>query len=139
MNRYEEYSGSTEANKVDKYNMTLPTSGRVTIIIESTGWHSWELLDSDYEKIDSKGKTGGARWTYNLTAGTYQLSISQDYNHNLCDYTASVHFDSANETYTYENNMYIDVASCASIPFNKKITGQLAVNDTIDYFKLLIP
>lgn len=57
----------------------------------------------------------------------------------LADYTVSFHFVSANETYTYENNMYTDVASKTAIPFNKKITGQLAVNDNIDYYKLVVP
>ena len=35
--------------------------------------------------------------------------------------------------------MYIDVATQAAIPYSQKIIGQLAVNDTIDYYKLEMP
>lgn len=133
------YSGTTSDGGTNKYYFELPKAGRVTINLTSTHWLGWELLDSDYNKIDNKGKTGTSILVYDLIPGKYEFDIMQDYNHNLANYTVSVHFVSANETYTYENNMYIDVASQAAIPFNKKITGQLAVNDNIDYYKLVVP
>lgn len=133
------YSGTTANGGTNRYYFTLPTAGRVTINLTSTQWLGWELLDSDYKTIANAGKTGTSKLVYDLIPGKYEFDLMQDYNHNVADYTVSVHFVSANETYTYENNMYSDVASQAAIPFNKKITGQLAVNDNIDYYKLVVP
>lgn len=135
------YSGTTSDGETNKYYFELPKAGRVTINLTSTGLLDWELLDSDYNEIDYDyhKDSGTSRLVYDLVPGKYEFDIMEDYYDKNVDYTVSVHFVSANETYTYENNMYTDVASKTAIPFNKKITGQIAVNDNIDYYKLEVP
>ena len=133
------YSGTTSNGGINKYYFELPSAGRITINLNTTSWLGWEFLDSSYSKIDNAGKTGTSRISYDLVSGKYEFDIMKDYNNNSSDYTLSIHFDSANETYTYSNNTYIDVTSQPGIPFSEKITGQLAVNDTMDYYKLVMP
>lgn len=142
----QEYSGITVEGQINKYYFTCPSAGRVTINLNVlNGRVNWSLLDSDYNLLDSskyhstsESASGSNRYVIDLAAGTYEFDTSVSWTAGA-DYTLSFAFASANETYTYSNDLYIDVASQQAIPFFEKITGQFAVNDNIDYYKLVMP
>lgn len=136
-----EYTGTAAGSTKHKYFFTCPTSGRVTISLQTDGARLiWNLLDSSYNEVSSSGwEAGSNRWVFDLEKGTYEFDITTYNDYYVNNYILSARFESAKETYSYENNMYIDVASQASIPFNKKITGQIALNDEKDYYKLVMP
>lgn len=136
------YSGTTE-NGLNKYYFTLPKAGRITISTSTSSKPysvytiSVRLLNANFEEV-AVTKVGGSNYlSCELAAGTYELDVASGWG--VTDYTISVQYTSANETYTYPNNMYIDVANKAAVPFQKKITGHLAINDNIDYYKLVMP
>lgn len=136
-----EYSGTATGSEKHKYYFICPKAGYVTISLRTSGdCLSWELLDSNYNSLAESLWVGGDnRYVYDLAAGTYEFDITTCVEWFVNDYTLSVHFQDADETYTYKNDMYIDVAAKEAIPFGKKITGQIALNDTIDYYRLVIP
>ena len=141
-----------ETNKVDYYLITLPSSGEVTIKVQT----KMKLLDvglyyDDYgdEKIfssriewDSISETGNKSYTYKLAAGQYYFKAQRSsdyygtYNGN---YNFKVTFESSNETivekYTADNNT-IDKASKVSL--NKKYIGYIAENDSRDYYEFTL-
>lgn len=136
-----EYSGTAAGSEKHKYYFTCPKSGRVTISLQTTGARLiWSLLDDNYNELVKSGwEAGSNRYVYDLAAGKYEFDITTYDADYVNDYLLTFHFDGANETYAYSNDMYIDVAEQTAIPFSKKITGQFAVNDKIDYYKLVMP
>lgn len=42
-------------------------------------------------------------------------------------------------TYTYANSMLVDVLDKEAIPFQRKISGYIAMNEDVDYYKLEVP
>lgn len=140
-----DYSATVEKGVVNKYYFTCTKAGRVTINLDVTdGRACWALYDSDLELLRSAANystsscaVGSNRYVIDLEPGRYELDIWESWP--PLAYTVNVQFTSANETYSYENDMYIDVADKAAIPFKKKITGQFAVNDEVDYYKLVVP
>lgn len=132
------YSGTARDGEVNKYYFTLPKSGKITISTISSGNGIWvDLLDANFENLGSYRERGSGYASYELAAGTYELDIVPSWEDE--DYTILIQYTSANETYTYPNNMYIDVANKAAVPFQKKITGHFAINDELDYYKLVMP
>lgn len=129
----------------DIYKITLPTSGCVTFnfCINNVNNVYFDLMYGSGSNIDSllmNRDTRDYKYSYNLTAGTYFIKFSAyNWGYKGGNYTFSASFASANETYTYENNYINDVKSLSAIPFNKKINGQLAINDDCDYYKINVP
>lgn len=129
----------------DIFKFTLPSSGCVTFNFNLNNIEN-VYFDLMYENgystshIHMDGDTRDYRYSYNLTAGTYYIKFSKyEYGYIGGNYTFSASFTSANETFTYPNNYINDIKALSAIPINKKINGQIAVNDDCDYYKVNVP
>lgn len=142
------YSGTISAtNAVDYYGFTLTSSGRVTLnasagirylyyyIYDSAGnevwykscsWDSTTSLISTSENID-------------LTSGTYYFVAKKNSSY-TGNYSFSLSHVSSNESFaetgTGTNNL---MSAASAIAVNRTYNGQIALNDTVDFYKFTLP
>lgn len=139
-----------EYGSPDYYNFYLPSAGRVKFTITSyIECYSLAIYDSNGELIlededNYWNEDAGMKINhhiYDLTAGTYRLKIvASSYNSNTAyhsgKYQLNSSFTSANETFSEPSNSF---AQAKSIGLGATITGQLAENDRLDYYKIYLP
>lgn len=135
------YTGQIDSdNTSDEYTMVLQKSGRVSFIINVTDALDLKIYDTDGNKLDPYFHFGSGEESasINLKQGKYVLKICR-YAYCNTTYTFTTTFKSANETFSYKNDVLSDVSSKAAIPFRTKINCQLAMNENCDYYKINIP
>lgn len=131
---------------VDFIKFTLPSSGRVNLILSGS-----ESFDADIYNYDASyihgfyapynsnlGKAYDDRDVVALTAGTYYLKVSGSSNEN---YSIRMNFTSANESFYESNTAGNDIIGNAN-PINLGIvyTGLLGyANDKVDFYSFTVP
>ena len=134
-----DYTGQLAINDTnDYYKFVITESGRINLKVTTTMEYTWyELYNASEVKVWGDDYTKGVDAYLHLTAGTYYLRVAKNYNYG--NYTFKVNFESAKESFEENestgNNSY-EYAS--SIAFGTDYTGQLAINDTDDYYKFVI-
>ena len=143
------YKGQIADNDpINYYKFTLSSSGKVnlklTASIKQSGYY---LYDAEYNEIwsedclywDSSSKKGNLNVNLYLTSGTYYLSVKKWYN---CSgfYYFSTAFTSAGESFKETlNNKHDNFDAANKISVNKKYIGQIADNDSSNYYKFTVP
>ena len=132
-----EVYGSMNDDDIDYFKFTLPSSGQIklTMYTDFTFW----LYVYDSGENQLKGWTwedsGEHRYTFNLTKGTYYLRLTG----RTGNYNFYYSFTSANETFPESgwgtNNM---IGKANAIKTDVLYRGQFALNDSIDYYKLVM-
>lgn len=146
------YKGMLGQNDTkDFYKFTLPSSGRIKFSASFSDIRCvyWKIYDESGEELYSKNPLWNettrnivVNEDLDLIGGTYYLSISCD---DACEdrygsYSFSMPFISANETYVennWESNNTIDTA--APLEIGKTYQGQLAINDSRDFYVFNVP
>ncbi|MBE6693656.1 MAG: hypothetical protein E7589_02690 [Ruminococcaceae bacterium] len=134
-----EYKGQLAINDTnDYYKFVITESGRINLKVTTTMEYTWyELYNASEVKVWGDDYTKGVDAYLHLTAGTYYIRVAKNYNYG--NYSFKVNFESAKESFTENetttNNSY-EYAS--SIAFGTDYRGQLAINDTNDYYKFVI-
>ena len=147
------YSGRiTSANTKDFYKITLNNSGRLTINIDSNieqvicyfydadGNRLW-YTDKEWNSVSEQNNF--SVWS-DITSGTYYIAVTGEgwYSWDKLStgsYTLRLGFTSAGETFKEpqggnNNNM----ASATKISTGKTYKGQIADNDTTDFYKITL-
>lgn len=140
----------------DYYKFTLPSSGIVTLkgmsdieeLHYSVRNENGEVVWGDKSALwNVSSKTAAYDWNFRLTKGTYYILLknryqdsidhtNKDYGRDKGTYRFTLYFRSAGESFTetgYGTNNSIMTAD--SIQVNKGYKGQIAENDTADYFR----
>lgn len=138
------YGNITESTDRNFYKITLPSSGEVSLTVDTNiECTNLYLYNSKYENIWERAgyNIGGLEWDTNtmkahgeysldLIKGTYYLCVGK------AGKTGSFHFQmkfvSANESYAEPNDT---LSEATAITYGKKTYGQLAINDTKDFYK----
>ena len=141
------YTGNiTSSDNLDYYKFTLSTSGKVTIPVTQYIYkYSFYLYDADkntmlsstYNTKESQSAATDSRtFEADLLSGTYYLFF-EGCSKETGKYTFSVKFTSANESFKESktsNNDSKDLAN--AIEFATEYKGQMATNETYDYYKI---
>ncbi len=139
---------TTEISEV--YKIKVKKSGRFYVVVGSVQKAQFWLLDPDNKQLaataynsavgDSKTilKTDLVPGTYYLQINTMQTGGRNSGYYNGV-YTFTPKFKASGETYTYENNSIASVKGKTALTLCKTVKGQLALNDSDDYFKIFIP
>lgn len=131
------YGSISDNNDIDYFKFTLPSSGQVkfTVYTDFTFW--LYLYDSGENKLASQTweYAGEYRYTYYLTKGTYYIRLSG----NTGNYNFYYSFTSSNETFPETGNGTNNMVSKANtIKTDTLYRGMFAINDDIDYYKLVM-
>ena len=148
-----QYTGELKAGSLEtEYKIVLPSSGKLTVKGQTKVDVILSLDDSEKrpllivepiaeKEIKASGRDYSVSW--DLAKGTYYLRYSRTASSKSSlsagSFNLTASFESANETYTYDNNYVSDLSKRDAVPFNKKISGQLALNDKTDMFKVELP
>lgn len=135
------YTGTiSQESKYEWYKFTLPSSGRIDLkVMTSMGRTSYYLYNETQTRIWGDYYSNGVDRQIYLVGGTYYLCVSKSDSYG--DFSFTLDFSSADESFPEkvgeENNNSINSAS--EIEFGKEYKGQLANNDTEDYYKIVLP
>ena len=143
------YTGAlSDNNDVDFYEVTLNEAGLFSIKgIFRTNKIRLRLYDAFGEKlygdwwgIDSLSQRGTFEHSWNLTKGTYYISVDRDGYNTTGVYSFTLTHKSANESFVEDqggSNNNSDDAN--QIALNKTYKGQIALNDEEDWYKFTVP
>lgn len=143
------YTGAlSDNNDVDFYEVTLNEAGLFSIKgIFRTNRIRLRLYDAFGEKlygdwwgIDSLSQRGTFEHSWNLTKGTYYISVDRDGSNTTGVYSFTLAHKSANESFAEDqggSNNSVDDAD--EISLNKVYKAQLALNDSADWYKFMLP
>ncbi len=135
---------------VYEYSLTLPKSGTLKIDVTSTvedsvGYMIYGngLNSSVYAgegKSPSAGylRKGDISLEYKLAAGEYTFELKGEYS-KAGDISFTTSFETAEETYTGDNNSVNAVRNSDALTFKKTVYGHMALNDTEDWYKIELP
>ncbi len=143
------YSGSLDSYQESEYwTFTIPTSGRVTMYIETAASAvSIYTLQADGSSAGGHvNATGGSSsnmssvsQSKDLVSGQYYYRVYLCTGSSTGSYRIKYSFTSANESIkesqTSNNNT---AAKASSISLNTTYNGQIAENDSIDYYKFTV-
>ncbi len=120
-----------------EYTMVLPSSGTLELNIhnENTQLFNFSISNDSVSKSEYLDN-GDHQYSYDLAAGEYTIKLDA---YNSGTFRMSTSFTSANETYANVNNEVSDIKEGAALPFNKTVTGFIALNDSADCFKIELP
>ncbi len=142
-----EYKGLiAENDDLDYYKFTIPSSGRITnnaigkmdrihyLIYDTSG----KKLYDRYFYDDSVTGQSSVSENIDLTKGTYYFAVES--NAYTGEYSFTLKFTSANESFTETGNGSDNtMATARNISLGQTYNGQIAVNDTVDYYKFTVP
>ena len=135
----------SETNKKNYYKFTIPSSGRVTnTAIAHAGGINYFIYDSAGNEVyhgdpgwNSTTGQSSVDDTIDLTKGTYYFAVIYSWMDG--SYSFNLSFGSANESFTETNGgTNNSMARANGISLNTSYKGQIAGNDTIDYYKFTI-
>ena len=140
----------TETVSARVYKFSLPSAGRLGIDITSyMRYYTIEIFDESGSRIwntDNNAWNGNLKYRQDsykmdLVAGIYYIKVTgariqnsiwtDDYS--TGNYTFSLSFQTANETFAEPNN---DFSTANSIYIGQTVNGQIAINDSSDLYKL---
>ena len=143
------YTGAlSDNNDADFYKVTLNEAGAFSIRgIFRTPYIRWRLYDDLGTELDgrvwrSDGLTqrGACEYSWNLTRGTYYISIDRYRDGGTGTYSFTLGLKSANETSPEEQSGSNNTSDDADeILLNKTYRGQIAFNDLVDWYKFNVP
>ena len=143
------YTGAlSDNNDADFYKVTLNEAGAFSIRgIFKTPYIRWRLyddlgteLDGRYWRIDGLTQRGACEYSWNLTRGTYYISIDRYGEGGTGTYSFTLGLKSANETIPEEQGGSNNTSDDADeILLNKTYRGQIAFNDLVDWYKFNVP
>ncbi len=120
------------------YNVKLTESGRLHIWGEDENSAGrYDLYDNSGNNIGVSGlmsQDGYEAW-YDLEAGDYCLVFSGDSER----FSFTLDCKKSGETYTDFNNTIAAAEKLNPVPYDKNIKGQIAYNDSKDYFRIEVP
>ena len=143
------YTGAlSDNNDADFYKVTLNEAGAFSIRgIFRTPHIRWRLYDDLGTKLDGRDwridgltQRGACEYSWNLTRGTYYISIDRCGDGGTGTYSFTLGHKSANESFVEDqggSNNNSDDAN--QIALNKTYKGQLALNDEEDWYKFTVP
>ncbi len=148
------YSGSLTSSVTSRlYKFTINSSGRVTLAATATiSTMKYNLYDSSGESLwyeychtNSSGQSSISKYL-DLTKGSYYLGLESGYSDSIIyptgSYSFKLTFASAGESFvetgTGNNNTIAAAAQKTGISFGTTYKGQLALNDTKDFYKFTI-
>lgn len=135
------YSGTiSEESRDDFYKFTLTKSGSVNIKVTTAMGYTWyKLRNAQGEELWGNNYSKGIEQTLHLTAGDYYFSVSR--NSDYGNYTLTVNYKAVEESFAEgldgANNNSFEAANL--LTFGTEYQGQLAVNDTADFYKFVMP
>jgi len=136
-----------ESDRADFYRVVLSSSGCLTVDLSAyMEYIDFLVYDADGNNIygnhpywNSNSQKITAKYSFDLTKGTYYISASV-YANRYGDYELKTAFESAGESFTEtgsgtNNNM----VKASGIKLSTEYKGQLAMNDSADFYKLTLP
>lgn len=138
----------TDNNKVDFYTFTLPSSGRLSLYAPAKfRYVEYDLYDVfgnqvDYWEPTWNSTTGEAltNTSIDLVAGVYYFSVKCNYGNYTGSYSLRFSFKSANESFAESlNRRNNSVETADTVAFGRTYNGQIAWNDTKDFYKITLP
>lgn len=143
------YTGAlSDNNDADFYKVTLNEAGAFSIRgIFRTPHIRWRLYDDLGTKLDGRDwridgltQRGACEYSWNLTRGTYYISIDRCGAGGTGTYSFTLGLKSANETIPEEQSGSNNTSDDADeILLNKTYRGQIAFNDLVDWYKFNVP
>lgn len=143
------YTGAlSDNNDADFYKVTLNEAGAFSIRgIFRTPHIRWRLYDDLGTKLDGRDwridgltQRGACEYSWNLTRGTYYISIDRCGDGGTGTYSFTLGLKSANETIPEEQGGSNNTSDDADeILLNKTYRGQIAFNDLVDWYKFNVP
>ena len=133
------YSGElTESSKTDYYKFTIDESGMINVKVTTTmGRTYYRIYNSDNVEVWGERISNGADVNVYLTSGTYYFYV-QVYD-NYGAYNFKLSYTSASESKKESvNNTLNSIATAPEIEVNTDYKGQLAHNDSADYYKFTL-
>lgn len=137
------YSGNiSSSDKADFYKITLNKSSKINVTFSGEAQYVYVyLFDANGVQLErnnpSKSSSGIIYFSkdYDLVSGVYYVKFERDgYD---CSYTCSFGATSANETFPESLSKKDDTMQTANvISPNVSYVGQLAVNDSADFYKI---
>lgn len=129
----------------DYYPINISTTGKLTINMQSFGYLSFDIMDSDYETLKTfssyNGSSGNpenfSEWYY-LKKGTYYVRVRENYYEEGASgsYRVKASFESANSNEKEPNDTYLQAQSVSN---GSTITGTITYNnDQYDYYKIKV-
>ncbi len=143
-----EYVGQIATNdKIDYYKFNLEESGRITFPfmsdIEETRIKIVQVDNDDalynkYYSIDSSTEMINKNDYIDLTAGDYYFIVEM-YSNNTGTYKFKLDYTSSEESFAETGNGVNNTTLTASeVELNTSYIGQIASNDSIDYYKVTL-
>ena len=133
----------------DYFRLVLPSSGRIKFnilsyiqnyvvdIYDSNGEVVWDSYSNSW---NSNTKSSNKNHFIDLTKGTYYIVFSAyDYGFSQYytgNYNFTIYFTASQETYAEPNN---SMGQAKGVGFKNKIRGQLALNDSMDFYRMVVP
>lgn len=132
------------------YKIVLPSSGKINLSLESDmKFNEINIYDSAgdsmtyfYESKSNVTNKVTINGEIDLTAGTYYLGIwdGESWSTSYGNYQLKVSFVSANESFAEtEGGTNNDIGVANPINFEQTYLGQIAYNDRVDYYKVVLP
>lgn len=147
-----DYIGYITLNdNVDIYQLTLPQSGQMTInLTANVKKLNIKLYDENANEIwkdtpywNDTTEQISYRKNIHLCKGLYYISISnyyQGYDEYYGDYELGVYFTFSNESFSENQNGSNNKINEANlITINQRYNGLIALNDTVDFFRIDCP
>jgi len=134
-----EYKGQLANNdEKDYYKFTLTESGCLSIKAVTTMGHTYyNIYDSRNTKVWGGSYSNGVDKTVDLLAGTYYFLVDKD--DYLGNYSFNLSCAYANESFDESVDKTLNtIESAPSISVGTDYIGQLAQNDTKDYYKFTL-
>lgn len=140
------YKGQIASNDDrDMYGFSIAESGKVTLNINAYCYRlNYILYDENGDAIwsqndiewDSNSKQSQRTYTLDLVAGKYYFGVLKNSTGN---YDFKMTYKPANESFKENHTTkYNDIASASEISLGKEYNGQIAINDTKDYYKFTL-
>lgn len=133
---------SDDDYEFDYYPINISTTGKLTINMQSFGYLSFDIMDSDYEQIESYGNQGSSgnpntktfsRW---VEKGTYYVRVREKYGEGASgSYRVKASFESAKSNEKEANDTYLQAQSVSN---GSTVTGTITYYDEYDYYKIYI-
>lgn len=140
------YKGQIASNDdKDMYVFSIAESGKVTLNINAYCYRlNYILYDENGDAIwsqndiewDSNSKQSQRTYTLDLVSGKYYFGVLKNSTGN---YDFKMTYKPANESFKEnQTTKYNDIASASEISLGKEYNGQIAINDTNDYYKFTL-
>lgn len=143
-------SAITETNDVDWYKFTTPSSGKITVnvvygmkVFDALLFQGENLRQVGGNSCIGKESANAAYSTYTIKTEAIQdafyLKISKYGSYYYGNYSVTVNFESANESFcessTHRDDSFL---TANTIDLNKQYNGQIANDNDVDYYKFTI-